>query len=58
LTLSPGIAVTLLVVMALSGTAFRGNWKRQRPGWQRRAWLYAIPAVGSFLALAFIPLAA
>ena len=57
-TLPPALAVALFVVMAVSGQAFRSTWKRQRPGWRRRAWLYALPALASFLALAFIPLAA
>jgi hypothetical protein len=57
LTLSPLAGITLLLVMIFAGRAFRINWRAQAPGWRRRAWLYGIPSVLSFFALALIPLA-
>lgn len=56
LTLSPILAVILVIVMALSGQAFRSNWKLQSDGWVLRAWLFAVPALLAFSALAFIPM--
>lgn len=56
LTLNPLSATLLLLVMLLSGSKFRVNWKRQEAGWERRAWVYAVPAVISFCLLAFIPM--
>ncbi|WP_193142339.1 MULTISPECIES: hypothetical protein [unclassified Meridianimarinicoccus] len=56
LTLSPMLAVGLVVVMALSGQAFRSNWKLQADGWVLRAWLFALPALLAFSALAFLPM--
>ena len=56
LSLSPAIGVTLVVVMAVSGQAFRSTWKRQGEGWVLRAWIFALPAIAAILALAFIPL--
>lgn len=46
----------LLLVMLYCGRQFRVNWKQQAPGWERRAWIYAVPAAVSFAALAFIPM--
>jgi hypothetical protein len=56
LTLTPTAGVLLLLVMIFAGRAFRQNWKAQRPGWERRAWLLGLPATLAFFALAFIPL--
>jgi hypothetical protein len=56
LTLSPLAGITLLLVMIFAGRAFRINWRAQAPGWRRRAWLYGVPSMVSFLALALIPL--
>lgn len=56
LTLTPLTAVPLLLVMLFCGRQFRVNWKQQALGWERRAWIYAVPVVLCFAALAFIPL--
>lgn len=56
LTLSPAAGIILLLVMVFAGRQFRENWKAQAPGWQKRAWLYGVPAALCFAALAFIPL--
>jgi len=55
-TLTPTAGVILLVVKAATGQAFRSNWKLQKPGWVWRAWAFALPALVSFLLLAFVPL--
>jgi hypothetical protein len=56
LTLSPLAGIVLLLVMILSGRAFRQNWKAQAVGWQKRAWIYGLPSAISFLTLALVPL--
>lgn len=56
MTLTPLTGTIILLIMIFSGRAFRENWKAQAPGWQRRAWLYGLPAAAGFAALAFIPL--
>ncbi|MEM8957371.1 MAG: hypothetical protein AAGC86_06100 [Pseudomonadota bacterium] len=56
LTLTPWTAVPLLLVMLFCGRQFRVNWKQQAPGWERRAWIYAVPTALCFAALAFIPM--
>lgn len=56
LTLSPAMGVILVIIMAVSGQAFRSTWKKQGEGWVLRAWIFAMPAIGAILALAFIPL--
>lgn len=56
LSLTPLTATAAFVVLVLAGRAFRQNWKAQAPGWRRRAWLYALPVLATFLALAFLPL--
>ena len=48
---------TLFLLLVFSGRAFRQNWKAQGPGWRWKAWLYGMPALTGFLALAFLPLA-
>ncbi|WP_424933793.1 hypothetical protein [Amaricoccus macauensis] len=55
LTLSPTIAIVLLLVMLFAGRSFRLNWKAQEPGWEQRAWAFGVPAAIAFFALAFIP---
>jgi hypothetical protein len=56
ITLTPLAGIVLLLVMLFGGRAFRENWRAQKPGWRRRAWLYGLPSALSFLALALIPL--
>jgi hypothetical protein len=58
LTLTPLAGLALLLLMLFCGRAFRENWKAQLPGWRGRAWLYGLPSLASFLALALIPLEA
>ncbi len=55
-TLTPLTATPLFLLLIFCGRAFRQNWKAQEAGWQKRAWLYGLPALAAFLALAFIPL--
>ncbi|SLN43314.1 hypothetical protein PSA7680_02170 [Pseudoruegeria aquimaris] len=57
LALTPLTGILLLLVMIFAGRAFRENWKAQEEGWQKRAWLYGLPAAFCFFALALIPLA-
>lgn len=56
-TLTPLTATILLLVMVFAGRGFRQNWKAQGPRWVLKAWLYGVPALLAFAALAFIPLA-
>lgn len=56
LTLTPVTGTLLLLVLVFCGRGFRQNWKAQEEGWVRRGWLYAIPVLISFTALAFLPL--
>ena len=56
LTLTPVTGVMLLLVMVICGRQFRENWKAQDKGWQQRAWMYGLPVLVSFIALAFVPL--
>ena len=54
--LTPITAVPLFLILVFCGRAFRQNWKAQGPNWQLKSWLYGLPAVAAFLALAFIPM--
>ena len=56
MTLTPFSGLLLLLVMILSGRAFRENWKAQKSGWVLRAWLYGAPAALAFAALALLPM--
>lgn len=56
LTLTPVSGTLLLIVMVFCGRNFRQNWKAQEEGWVVRCWLYAVPVLISFCALAFLPL--
>jgi len=56
LTLTPVTGTALLLVLVFCGRGFRQNWKAQEDGWVLRSWLYAIPVLISFVALAFLPL--
>ncbi len=56
LTLTPLTATLLVVVMVICGRNFRLAWKNQTDGWQKRAWLYGLPAAASLMLLAFVPL--
>lgn len=56
LSLTPVTGILFLLVMIFAGRAFRENWKAQEEGWQKRAWLYGVPAALCFFALALIPL--
>ncbi len=55
ISLTPISGVLLLLVMIFAGRAFRENWKAQKDGWQRRAWLFGVPAAGCFFALVLLP---
>lgn len=54
LTPLTGTLVVFLVVVC--GHGFRKAWKDQPEGWQKRAWLFGVPAAIGLLALGFLPL--
>lgn len=56
LHLTPVTGALLVLLVVACGHKFRDNWKRQEEGWQKRAWIYGIPAGLGLLALAFVPL--
>lgn len=56
LHLTPLTGALIVFVVVVCGHRFRLAWKEQAPGWQRRAWLYGIPAAIGLLLLAFLPL--
>ncbi|WP_224823825.1 hypothetical protein [Cognatishimia sp. MH4019] len=56
LVLTPLTATVFFVILVFCGRGFRQNWKAQEDGWVLRGWLYAIPVLISFTALAFVPM--
>lgn len=56
LYLTPTVAVLIFLVVVICGHNFRRTWKQQAPGWQKRAWLFGLPAAVGLLALGFLPL--
>ena len=56
LYLTPPIAALIFFAVVICGHNFRRVWKQQAPGWQKRAWLFGIPAAVGLLALGFLPL--
>ncbi|MEM8569789.1 MAG: hypothetical protein AAGG56_02675 [Pseudomonadota bacterium] len=55
-SLTPLSGTLLLLVMVFAGRAFRINWKAQKDGWVRRAWLYGVLVTIAFFFLALVPL--
>lgn len=56
LHLTPPVAALIFFVVVVCGHNFRMVWKQQPQGWQKRAWLFGIPAAAGLFALAFLPL--
>ncbi len=56
LYLTPPIAALIFFFVVVCGHNFRMAWKQQLPGWQRRAWVFGIPAAIGLFMLAFLPL--
>lgn len=56
LHLTPPIAAIIFFIVVVCGHNFRQAWKQQPDGWQKRAWLFGIPAALGLLALGFLPL--
>ncbi|MFC3613405.1 hypothetical protein ACFORG_06505 [Lutimaribacter marinistellae] len=56
LYLTPLTGAALVFLVVVCGHRFRLAWKDKAPGWQRRAWLWGLPAAAGFLLLAFLPL--
>jgi hypothetical protein len=56
LYLTPLTGAVLVFIVVVCGHRFRMAWKEQPPGWQKRAWIYGIPALIGLLALGFLPL--
>jgi len=56
LHLTPAIAALIFFGVVVCGHNFRKLWKEQPPGWQKRAWLFGVPAAIGLLALGFLPL--
>jgi hypothetical protein len=56
LYLTPVTGAILVFLVVVFGHRFRDNWKKQEEGWQRRAWLFGVPAGLGLLTLAFVPL--
>lgn len=56
LHLTPPLAALIFVVVVLCGHNFRKLWKQQPEGWQKKAWLFGVPAALGLLVLGFIPL--
>lgn len=56
LYLTPGSGALIVFIVVVCGHRFRLAWKEQHPGWQRRAWIFGLPAALGLMALAFLPL--
>ncbi|WP_298935134.1 hypothetical protein [uncultured Ruegeria sp.] len=56
LYLTPALAVVIFSAVVVCGHNFRMAWKQQPSGWQKRAWLFGIPAGIGLLVLGFVPL--
>lgn len=56
LYLTPGSGALIVFIVVVCGHRFRLAWKAQQSGWQRRAWLFGVPAGLGLMALAFLPL--
>ena len=56
LHLTPPIAAIIFFIVVVCGHNFRQVWKQQPDGWQKRAWLFGVPAALGLLALGFLPL--
>lgn len=56
LYLTPPLAALIFVVVVLCGHNFRKLWKQQPAGWQKKAWLFGVPAAIGLLVLGFMPL--
>ncbi|EEX11421.1 conserved hypothetical protein [Ruegeria lacuscaerulensis ITI-1157] len=56
LYLTPAVAALIFFGVVVCGHNFRKAWKEQPPGWQKRAWLFGVPAAIGLLALGFLPL--
>ncbi len=56
LYLTPPVAALIFFVVVVCGHNFRMAWKNQPPGWQKRAWLFGVPAAIGLFTLAFLPL--
>ncbi|WP_209507131.1 MULTISPECIES: hypothetical protein [unclassified Ruegeria] len=54
--LTPPVAALIFFAAVVCGHNFRMAWKQQQPGWQKRAWLFGIPAGTGLLLLGFLPL--
>ncbi|MEX0317519.1 MAG: hypothetical protein AB3N21_06195 [Ruegeria sp.] len=46
----------IVFAVVVCGHRFRLAWKEQSHGWQRRAWVYGVPAALGLMVLAFLPL--
>ncbi|WP_171101930.1 MULTISPECIES: hypothetical protein [unclassified Ruegeria] len=56
LYLTPTFAVVIFIGVVICGHNFRMLWKHQPEGWQKRAWLFGVPAGIGLMALAFLPM--
>ncbi|MCG7521594.1 hypothetical protein [Ruegeria sp. Ofav3-42] len=56
LYLTPPIAALIFFVVVVCGHNFRMAWKQQTSGWQKKAWLFGVPAGVGLLVLGFLPL--
>lgn len=56
LYLTPVSGALIVFIVVVCGHRFRLAWKAQRPGWQRRAWIFGVPAGLGLMVLAFLPL--
>ena len=56
LYLTPPVAALIFFFVVVCGHNFRMTWKLQPEGWQKRAWLFGLPADIGLFVLAFLPL--
>ena len=56
LYLTPPVAALIFLGVVICGHNFRQLWKQQPLGWQKRAWLFGVPAAIGLLVLGFMPL--
>jgi hypothetical protein len=54
--LTPTTGMILVFLVVVCGHRFRKAWKEQEEGWQKRAWIFGVPALLGLLALGFLPL--